>query len=178
MKTCICCKLEKNDSDYYISKGSLIGTCKICKRIQHKKWKLNHQETIIAYKHSVNGKKSQLKYDSTLRSRFRKWKGNAKARNIPFDLTFKDISSMPQVCYYSGLDLVLISNHHRTISLDRLDSSKGYTKDNVVLCCGFINIAKNELSYDQFIKSCKLIVLNHEDKELTKIEEQSLTVLA
>jgi hypothetical protein len=35
--------------------------------------------------------------------------------------------------------------------LDRIDSSKGYTLDNVVPCCGICNHAKHTMSYEEFI---------------------------
>ena len=35
--------------------------------------------------------------------------------------------------------------------LDRVDSNKGYTDDNVVPCCGSCNQLKNELPYKYFV---------------------------
>lgn len=44
------------------------------------------------------------------------------------------------------------STHSQYIynGLDRVDSSKGYTLDNVVPCCGICNHAKHTMSYEQF----------------------------
>lgn len=50
-------------------------------------------------------------------------------------------------CNYCG-DPVLNSTGS---SLDRLDSSKGYTITNVVPCCKYCNIAKNDRSIPEFI---------------------------
>jgi hypothetical protein len=47
-------------------------------------------------------------------------------------------------------------------SLDRIDSSKGYTKDNVRIVCIIVNYALNEFGYDVFAKMCKEFVTNTE----------------
>ena len=96
--------------------------------------------------------------------RFSNWKSKAKVRNISFELAIDDLKNIPKVCYYSGRLLTSKQNRYDTISLDRLNSSKGYTKDNVVFCCEFINKMKNDLTYDQFIYACKIISEYHKNK--------------
>lgn len=49
-------------------------------------------------------------------------------------------------CYYSG---VSFSKDYRP-SVDRIDSSKGYIKGNVVICEDKINIMKSNLSIEEF----------------------------
>ena len=34
--------------------------------------------------------------------------------------------------------------------IDRLDSSLGYTKDNIVTCCKICNYAKNKMKFEDF----------------------------
>jgi hypothetical protein len=96
-------------------------------------------------------------YDGAFDTRFNLWKKAAKIRNLPFELTLKGLESRPRICHYTHQNLTLLPNQPTTISLDRLDSSKGYTSDNVVFCCSFVNYMKNDLTYDQFIYSCHLI---------------------
>ena len=64
-------------------------------------------------------------------------------------------------CYYSKLPMVIVLNHPESLSIDRIDSSKAYTKDNVVLCCSAVNRMKNKYSHQEFVKWCKLIAQNH-----------------
>ncbi len=47
------------------------------------------------------------------------------------------------------------------VSPDRVDPSKGYTEDNVVLCCWGINRMKLNIPYDEFIILCTLISNKH-----------------
>jgi len=44
--------------------------------------------------------------------------------------------------------------------LDRVDSNKGYTLDNVVPCCKICNIAKSDMSYKDFINYIKKVYEN------------------
>jgi len=74
-----------------------------------------------------------------------------------FALTKQDVEQIPLICHYTGKPLTLEANHFNTISIERLDSSKGYTKENVVFCCETINRMKQELSYDDFIETCHTI---------------------
>jgi hypothetical protein len=47
-----------------------------------------------------------------------------------------------------------------TASVDRIRGSKGYTKNNVVLCCDAVNMMKSTMSYETFYEICKNVVDN------------------
>ena len=46
--------------------------------------------------------------------------------------------------------LVLADAEHKVIGIDRIDSSNGYILSNIVPCCEKCNIAKGEMSIDEF----------------------------
>ena len=62
-------------------------------------------------------------------------------------------------CAYTGITMVLpptIREYHNThslkkLSLDRIDSSKGYLKGNVHFVCQAINLAKRNLPHDEMV---------------------------
>jgi hypothetical protein len=63
-------------------------------------------------------------------------------------------------CVFSGLILKFperFNDKSYTASLDRIDSSKGYIKGNVQWVHKDINMMKNKLNQDYFIKLCKLV---------------------
>lgn len=159
---------DKKKQREYIKQYQLDNVETILER--SKKWvELNKDRTVKnkAQFYQKNKEKIQRRsrqYSETLNGKFYRCKNCAKKRKIPFDLTLQDIESMPLICYYTGKPLTLKTNSYYTVSLDRLDSSKGYTKDNVVLCCAFINAMKNVLTYDQFILACKAIANYHDEK--------------
>ena len=97
------------------------------------------------------------------------YKRHAKDRSIDFDLSYETVDRLVRgSCYYCG---VVGGNLKKTKNLkegfrhngiDRVDSSKNYTEDNVVSCCGLCNIAKRDMSADEFIGLAKRIA-SHQD---------------
>lgn len=55
-------------------------------------------------------------------------------------------------CYWTGLEMIpsKINKYPFQPSLDRIDNSKGYTPDNVVLCCLSMNMGRNSVSMEIF----------------------------
>lgn len=90
---------------------------------------------------------------------YHKYKDGAKRRGIPFEITREQFKYLVvQDCWYCGEKS---SNHifQKGINggvfcngLDRVDSTKGYTADNVVPCCQFCNHAKMEKSESEFVQ--------------------------
>ena len=94
------------------------------------------------------------------------YKNNAKKRGIEFDITIEDMYKQfllqNKKCPYTGYDLILSAKiiyrrTPKTASLDRIDSTKGYIKENIQWVFKKINILKNDLSHDEFIKLCNVI---------------------
>lgn len=85
-------------------------------------------------------------------------KQSAKKRNINFNLTITDLNniSFPISCPVLGIPL----KWHRgqaqddSYSFDRIDSSKGYEIDNLIIISVKANRAKNNLSEDEIAKFC------------------------
>ena len=83
---------------------------------------------------------------------------SASSRNLEFTLTpnfLEDIFTGN--CVLSGVPIFLHSRRGNTASIDRIDSNKGYTEDNVQWVHVCINIAKQTLSQSQFISMCAAI---------------------
>lgn len=88
------------------------------------------------------------------RTKWSNYKSQAKRAGREFVLTYEEFMRFwGQKCDYCG-EIV------KTIGLDRLDSSKGYSLTNVVSCCIICNIMKKDLMPDDFVNHCKKIVDN------------------
>ena|SRR3990167_7754172 len=94
------------------------------------------------------------KYITFISFHFRKYKQNAKERQLFFTLTEKDFQLMWQApCFYCKQFI-------KYIGIDRVDNSKGYIKENCVPCCSICNKMKLTMSKEKFIGHCKLISNN------------------
>lgn len=104
--------------------------------------------------------------------RFNAAKNRAKSRNIEFNITRDFLIELYRrqngLCYYSNIEMKdTIGNRNRnnndpySLSIERVDSTRGYTKDNIVLCCSVINIMKNGLSKEEFLSICRKITENN-----------------
>lgn len=96
-----------------------------------------------------------------------KWQKNAKARNIEWHLSYSELDKLWERqngrCALTGRELIPLSRATKMViaSLDRIDSNKSYTVDNVQLVTGMINIMKNILNNEEFIVLCKEVSYVH-----------------
>ena len=92
------------------------------------------------------------------------YKRNAKVKDRVFKLSKKEFRELTQQnCVYCGMapsTVMKRKRHNGTFTyngVDRIDSSKGYVKDNCVPCCKICNRMKLVLSYKDFIDKIKQI---------------------
>lgn len=90
----------------------------------------------------------------------------------------EQIDRQGSVCFWSGLPLEFkgrasgvgkgdFSSRLGSPSLDRRDSNKGYTKDNVVVARYEVNVAKSCLTEDQFLGMCRSVAARFSGKDAT-----------
>lgn len=91
---------------------------------------------------------------STLKYKMNAWRRKANIRHIEFSISENDIQKLPMVCAYSGVPLTMEVGKDNSISLDRIDSSKGYIPDNIALCTSWVNRMKQEKSVAEFVEMC------------------------
>ena len=54
-------------------------------------------------------------------------------------------------------DSVLEKGNLLSMSADRIDNNKGYTKDNIVICCRFANLGRQNCEFSKFKDIIKYI---------------------
>lgn len=97
------------------------------------------------------------------REALKRWQKGARVRGKQWDLSIDDLQALFDKqqgrCYYTGVPMIsptsnrelkLARNNVRLCSLDRLDSSRGYTRDNVAFCCCAMNLGKSDWSEFEF----------------------------
>lgn len=145
-----------NDSMKTCRKGHQYETrrCSECARAYQKVYRQNHtkERSLYAKKYYEENKEDFVKRANSLEGRYSDYKISARLRKLDFTLTFDQFMLFWQKpCSYSG-DSV------ETIRLDRIDSHKGYSIDNIVSCCEMCNYMKNNYTREEFLKQCKKIV--------------------
>lgn len=108
-------------------------------------------------------------YEAYIATRIRIAKTRAKKNGSAFDIDKAFILSLlinqDYKCAVTGLPLTRTSDHvDYDLSIDRLDSERGYEKDNVVLVCNRANVMKNNMSLPMFVWWCKAVAYYDEDR--------------
>lgn len=99
-----------------------------------------------------------------LPGRYKAWQRSSRNSKNPikreWNLSLKYLKTLPIICFWTGRELTFEIGHFNTISLDRIDSSKGYIKGNVCFCCQKVNRSKLDMTEQEFIQMAKDIVKN------------------
>lgn len=92
------------------------------------------------------------------------YKCNAKTKGLDFSLTNAQMEELFKGnCYYCGCEPSKVFHPKNSYGeyvyngIDRKDSSKGYTTNNVVSCCSSCNYLKNKHSEDEFLDMVRKI---------------------
>jgi len=105
-----------------------------------------------------HGREQNLEYGfANMRAAIRSYKKNAEKRGIKYNITeeqFKEITQRD--CYYCGakpsnsFEQPKSNGAYIYNGMDRINSTKGYTIDNVVPCCRACNQAKSNYTIEEF----------------------------
>lgn len=102
-------------------------------------------------------------YEEIAQSVFNKIRQKALDRNLLFDLTIENLYNkfleQNKLCAISGVPIKFKINYkdEQTASLDRIDSSKPYTIDNIQWVHKKVNTMKWNIAQNEFIEWCKII---------------------
>lgn len=155
METCPKCNVDKTDDSFYTrgARGGLAVYCKDCSNRRRKEW------------------------SRTLRGRLSTRANNAHQLTPDTDVTQEFLIALYDrqkgLCHYTKAPLGLKvkengERHFNTISLDRIDPTRGYYQDNVVICCWIVNAMKGALSVEAFVSLCREVVDHHNSKAVTQ----------
>ena len=90
-------------------------------------------------------------------------KNRAKRKGIEFDLKEEDIGKIPKICPVLGIPIVLREMTRtkdasdNSPSLDRIDSKRGYVKDNVQIVSWRANFLLRNGNLDEFMRIVRFL---------------------
>jgi hypothetical protein len=166
IKLCSKCGLEKPLAQFNKDRTKRLGVssqCKPCASQTASEYYTKNSEKIrsriTSYSHSY-----VPKYYRDRLSRLKNLLTKARLRTKKdFDpsLTPKDLDELwidqEGQCALSGLPLSIEANQSTTVSLDRIDSTKGYMRGNLQLVTAVVNRMKQEFSQEDFLQMCETI---------------------
>lgn len=175
MKTCCKCKIEREESLFAKNKKRKDGLNPLCK-ICAKEWREANKEKLLAKKREYyssnlelmreknrvnysNNKEKRIKQQREYLSKPENWvkkmlhrtKERAVQSQLGFDLVPEDIF-FPEFCPVLGIKLTFELGKGQletNASIDRIDSSKGYTKDNVQIISRKANTMKSNSTEEE-----------------------------
>lgn len=155
VKLCNGCQKQKPATDFYkMARDGLYWLCKVCARAKASEWRAKYIET-------DSPERAKIRHLTQLAQPSR-----ARHRNIVHALTKDDLLSLWEnqkgLCALSGEPMTCIQGKGHVLtnaSVDRIDSSGGYTRDNVQLVCLGVNIMKYSMSKEELISRCSKILL-------------------
>lgn len=123
-------------------------SCKL--KLYNLKHSLAHKREVLQNKYYRRWGDTTMALYKTKRSKYKKKLYNAKKRGIEFTLEFSDLD-WPTHCPVLGIEInySLKKMEDTSISFDRIDPSKGYTKENTLLVSQRANRLKNDASFDE-----------------------------
>ena len=157
-KQCTKCGEEKPATLEYFHKygNGLYPQCKVCKNKEKQIWKKQNPDKVREQKkrwkkrNPDKVREGKRKWYRTPAGKLAKIRHKATERGIYFDLQLEHYKSnlWGKPCHYCGCEI-------KITGLDRKDSNKGYTPDNVVPCCHSCNSMKSDKPYKEFIVEVK-----------------------
>lgn len=122
------------------------------------------EEELIAYKEQVKKaveRNRQNRIGNTAAYLCKLAENRSKKQGIDFDITEHDII-VPKICPVLGIELCLTNTRiqDNSPSLDRIDPTKGYVKNNVMVMSFLANSMKRTADAEKLLKFADWIYLN------------------
>jgi hypothetical protein len=150
---CFHCQTVKAVSEFYRRKTRRVGIETICSDCIYDKFNLDPRRNYL-----------RLMYNHC--------KSRAKTKSFEFDLVQQDLHDLYDrqngLCALSTQPMSFIYKrkrgkrefirHPTNSSLDRIDPSRGYTKDNIQMTTNLCNHAKMDLTEEVFFRMCRQVV--------------------
>ena len=170
-KNCIKCGVALSEANWKRhSRIGYINKCNDCLRAEKRawiaKWASEHrEESARRYRRY----KANLRLNDPVRARaksaYEDCRKRALSHGLPFDLTGKAVLAMMReaiVCPYFGWTLTHATGKAKTLaSLDRIDSKRGYTQDNVTVISYLANLMKSSATEAELLAFANGILRVH-----------------
>lgn len=177
MKICKKCNLELEDSQFYRNGAYLLSSCRKCLNKSRLEYQNSYRKDNLEKVKIWNKNSKQKAFsDETKKEKIREQKRNSNKKNVvhclwkrtkdraikkglDFDLIESEII-IPELCPILEIPIFVGTkgDYNNSPTIDRIDNSKGYTKDNVKIISMLANTMKNSASIENLKKFSKNIL--------------------
>ena len=163
---------SKKKGEYILTTTS--SYCKICDKVRNREIQLKYKEKYKeAYKvknlseEKLNKRraKDREKYrENPAKNLISKAKQRSKKKGLDFNIEESDII-IPKVCPLLNIPIIqgVKGDYGNTPSLDRIDPTKGYTKDNIWVISMKANTMKSNASRGELLEFARMIFKHFKD---------------
>lgn len=145
----VCYSTDKED--FYISYKNKCKKCKLIECSEKYRNRTDKKEYIKKQAEWVN--------KNIIRFRLLAAKNRAERDGLEFSLSKEIIEEKLKLqgnkCFISKMPISFETRNPHSLSIDRIDSNLGYTKENTIIVTKFINICKNDYCLDIFYNLLK-----------------------
>lgn len=173
-KTCSKCLETKQVSEFYSKARGYTSWCKLCLKAYSKQRvddgrdklsKIKYEEKNGHFRSNIP-KEPKFKEPKTKKPKmstklfitkeiYRNIKKRCFFLNKDFDISFEQLDLLINDFCNKNYHVISTSKHPFKPSVDRIDSSKGYTMDNIKICWMIENYCKNSFTEESVIEFCK-----------------------
>ena len=160
-RECKICKITKPIIRFKCAEGYFRYKCKDCENIE---LSLKRKLNINGFKEMANERLRRHRKTprGAMRQRLQAAKKRCKDLNLPLDITLNFLMELYNKqegkCAITGLELKFIGDFWDVLSIDRIAPDKGYIQPNVQLVINRVNLMKSNMSMEELLYICKLIV--------------------
>lgn len=180
-KICTKCGENKSLEGYYKNRSTKDGhfnICKLCTNTVNRKYEKSDRgkhvrsKTSKTYYRSEQGKKRDKELKTKSINHYLKYRlknirspGRRKKRKVDIDLNYllNLYHTQSGRCNISKVHMTHALFDLKCVSIDRIDSSKGYIKGNIQLVCRAINLGKQHLPNQAMIEFINEVANNGQD---------------
>lgn len=155
---------EKEEDEFLIQNFSSLKIADLCSQMHRgKKFVTNRAKELGLKRQKTNAAKY---FEEIALSRFESYRKGAAIRGMVFEVEIQEVWDMflrqNKKCALTGWNINF--GKKQTASLDRIDSKKGYTSDNIQLIHKNINILKMDWPESFLFDASKAIFLTNKEK--------------
>jgi hypothetical protein len=130
--------------------------CKPCRLEQMAEYRRTDRGKL--HHRTVNIDRRNSSPENFIRSLYHSAKQRSRRSVLPFTISLEQVFRLYYAqngrCYYSNRPMTVIAGAGKldtNVSMERLNTAEGYTSENVVLCCYFINVSKRDRSIHEWL---------------------------